>query len=168
MLQIVENLLCYTELQSGKVSLQKEVFELTSLIQHLVEEYQQKYLKEKVKVVVNNQLQDTWVESDKSLYERLLGAILDNAFKFTNEGIITVTCVGRAMNNSPQLAIEVTDTGIGIPESELQNVFKPFYQVDQSFSRHFGGLGIGLSICSRLVSLINGELELTSKEHQGT
>ena len=47
-------------------------------------------------------------------------------------------------------------------------MFKPFYQVDQSFSRHFGGLGIGLSICSRLISLIDGELELTSKEHQGT
>ncbi|MCG8315819.1 MAG: response regulator, partial [Pseudomonadales bacterium] len=168
MLQIVENLLCYTELQSGKVSLQKDVFELTSLIEHLVEEYQEKYLKEKVKVVVNNQLHDSWVESDKSLYERLLGAILDNAFKFTNEGEITVTCAGKAISNSQQLVIEVTDTGVGIPESELQNVFKPFYQVDQSFSRHFGGLGIGLSICSRLISLIDGELELTSKEHQGT
>lgn len=168
MLGIVENLLSFTELQSGAISQQIETFEILPLIEHLTQELKEKYQKDQIDIDIQNQLIDHCVVADKIIVARVFGAVLDNAFKFTLEGQITIVITQLDCRESQQLAITVSDSGVGIAEPELEKVFKPFYQVDQSFSRHFGGLGLGLSICSRLMDLIKGEVFLKSTEGQGT
>ncbi|MEE2732955.1 MAG: 7TM diverse intracellular signaling domain-containing protein [Pseudomonadota bacterium] len=168
MLGIVENLLSFTELQSGAISQQQETFEVLPLIKQLANKHRETYQNDQVNFIIENQLLEHCVHTDKGIVVRMLGAILDNAFKFTLQGQITVTLAQKDCAGTQQLVIDVTDTGIGIAKANIEKIFKPFYQVDQSFSRHFGGLGLGLSICSRLADLVNAKLEQTSIEGQGT
>ncbi|HEY9843527.1 MAG TPA: ATP-binding protein, partial [Candidatus Obscuribacterales bacterium] len=95
--------------------------------------------------------------------------LLDNALKFTQQGIVElrISCQAR----SPQqisLHFEVEDTGIGIPATQLEHIFHPFTQADGSTTRKYGGTGLGLSICRQLVGLMGGHLGCRSSEGLGS
>ena len=91
--------------------------------------------------------------------------LIGNAVKFTSSGKIEVfaECPDR-----DTLKIEVRDTGIGIPDDQLSEVLRPFYQVDQSNTRAYSGTGIGMSIVSRLLEKLGGELDIESETGKGT
>jgi len=83
--------------------------------------------------------------------------------------MVTVRVVpGIRDESSVQLCCSVTDTGVGIPPDKLSSVFEPFTQADGSFTRKFGGLGIGLSIASRVVQLLGGSLKVESSPDGST
>ena len=102
--------------------------------------------------------------------------LLSNAFKFTTRGGIKLVIHRPAntvtLNNiyepDTAIAISVIDTGIGIPEQKLQEIFEAFKQVDGTTSRRYGGTGLGLSISRQLAKLLGGELQLTSEERHGS
>ena len=96
---------------------------------------------------------------------RVLDNLVDNAIKYTPPGgRITV----RWQATPQQVALEIEDTGIGIPEQDLSRVFERFYRVDQARSRELGGTGLGLAIVKHMVQAMNGTVAVTSAVGTGT
>ena len=89
----------------------------------------------------------------------MLTNLVGNAVKFTKSGKITVAIeLGKSRNKQIQLKITVADTGIGIVQKNLERLFEPFTQNDNSTTRHYGGTGLGLTISRNLVELMGGEI----------
>ena len=109
------------------------------------------------------------IVTDSNRIGQVLVNLVGNSIKFTDRGQIDVKVaqLGREKNRV-HLAFSVRDTGIGVPEDKQKAIFEPFVQADSSFSRRHGGAGLGLSISSRLITLMGGELKLESKPGAGS
>lgn len=103
-----------------------------------------------------------YVEGSSVRLIQILNNLLSNAIKFTSEGNINVSVSQIQHEDHFILRFSVADTGIGMNQEQLANVFKPFVQADNSTARKFGGTGLGLSICNELIKLMNGELSVSS------
>jgi PAS domain S-box-containing protein len=107
------------------------------------------------------------IVGDPTRLRQVLLNLAGNAVKFTDRGSVTVRVLVDPENET-QLRFEVEDTGIGIPDDELQRLFEPFHQVDSSITKRHGGTGLGLSIAKELVALMDGELGVTSTQSAGS
>jgi signal transduction histidine kinase len=107
---------------------------------------------------------DKFLFYDKDKLYRILMNLLGNAAKFTREGSIIL----RVKIEREKSVFEVIDTGIGITESQIQNIFEPFYQGDNTMTREFTGSGLGLSLCKSMAELMNGIIEVESESGKGT
>lgn len=110
-----------------------------------------------------------FVMIDAHRLQQVLMNLMSNAVKFTQKGTVILS-VGYEQqgNNQGRLLFTVKDTGIGINEDKLEQVFAPFTQEDGSITRQFGGTGLGLAICRQLVGLLGGEIKLNSKKGAGS
>lgn len=167
-LEVIENILGFTEIQSSQLSIQQDIVQVDLLITCLINELKEKYKNDQLEINYSSNVPFPFIETDKAIVSKAIRLVTDNAFKFTIKGSILITTNIIEQKKEKLLEVKIQDSGIGIPESELLHVLKPFYQVDQSFSRHFGGLGMGLSIASRLVDLLKGKLTLESTPKEGT
>jgi signal transduction histidine kinase len=104
------------------------------------------------------------VVSDERKIRQVLTNLLSNAVKFTESGSIVVTAHPQA----GEVHIEVRDTGIGISPENLERIFDPFWQVEQSATRRFGGTGLGLGVARKLAKLLEGRLEVESRVDEGS
>ncbi len=109
------------------------------------------------------------VKGDVGHLRQVLVNLLSNSVKFTESGriVVSVSLVARS-DSSVQLLFEVEDTGIGIPDDKLSNLFEPFTQGDSSSTREHGGSGLGLTIAKRLIELMNGQIGARSRQGHGT
>ena len=109
------------------------------------------------------------VASDPGRLRQILINLCDNAIKFTARGQVTVSasCTTRA-TGVLELHFSVRDTGVGIPQEKQQRIFEAFSQADSSTTRQFGGTGLGLTICARLVSLMAGRIWVESTPGEGS
>jgi signal transduction histidine kinase/ActR/RegA family two-component response regulator len=112
----------------------------------------------------------TELRGDSLRLRQVLLNLLSNAIKFTSEGSISLRVERLGTPTGPQCSLRftVTDTGIGIPKSRQQVIFEPFIQADSSTVRNYGGTGLGLTICRRLVEKMGGEMGVTSEPGQGS
>ena len=95
--------------------------------------------------------------------------LIGNAIKFTSEGQVSIWVECEApVNERVVLQVSVADTGIGIPEDKIKNLFAPFEQVETSITRKFGGTGLGLGICRHLIRMMDGEIQVDSLEGVGS
>ncbi len=108
------------------------------------------------------------IMSDASRLRQVVMNLVGNAIKFTEVGGVHVLIKMVDEANRPKLMIDVADTGIGIPEDSLQNVFLPFVQADTSVTRKFGGTGLGLTICRKIATALGGELRAESAAGKGS
>jgi len=100
---------------------------------------------------------------------RAVDIVLENALKFTPSGLITTFISFTPQDDqSGTLSVDIKDSGAGIPEDLRNRIFEPFNQIDNSYTREFGGLGLGLAILSRILELSGGNILLTSEENTGT
>ena len=105
------------------------------------------------------------IKNDRDRLGQVLRNLISNSLKFTKEGSITL----HVENTSDErVKISVTDTGIGIPKDKQESIFEAFRQADGGTSREYGGTGLGLSISLELIKLMHGEVQLESKENEGS
>jgi signal transduction histidine kinase len=110
-----------------------------------------------------------WVSGDDGRIRQALLPLLDNALRFTEQGSVVLRAKHIAQEGqSVTVAFEVVDSGPGIPAAQLPRVMQPFHQADTSDTRHFGGLGLGLSVAQEVASMLRGRIELTSEEGRGS
>jgi signal transduction histidine kinase len=105
------------------------------------------------------------VRTDRRKLQRILSCLLSNAAKFTEEGSISISVDAP---EDGRVEVAIADTGIGISENDLSLVFDDFRQVDPSFTRRYGGLGLGLALARELARLLGGTMELESRVGVGT
>ena len=105
------------------------------------------------------------IKGDNARLQQILINLVNNSVKFTKHGIIKINIEPL---NSKKWFIEVTDTGLGIPENEIPNIFDTFRQVDGTTTRQHGGFGLGLAIVKQLVELMNGEIKVKSELGSGS
>ncbi|MFO1022829.1 MAG: ATP-binding protein [Planctomycetales bacterium] len=109
------------------------------------------------------------IESDPLRLKQLLKHLLHNAIKFTEAGVIRLRITpARLENGECWLEFEVIDTGIGMSQDQIQRAFEPFYQSDSSLTRRYGGIGLGLGICHRVVTLLGGTIQFESQLGAGS
>ncbi|KAI7856678.1 hypothetical protein BDC45DRAFT_61060 [Circinella umbellata] len=176
LLRIIDDLLNFSKLQAGKVSLDLSPVVVEELLADVVEMLIAMAIKKKINVayIVANDVPSV-VKADENRLRQVIINLLGNAIKFTHEGEITIRCSvaksGRSQTTSDDhvsLLFEITDTGIGISEEQRKVLFVPFSQVDGSTTRKYGGTGLGLSICLQLVTLMSGEIGVSSAPNKGS
>jgi signal transduction histidine kinase len=106
------------------------------------------------------------VQVDSQKIAWVMQQLLDNGIKFTSSGGSVILSVKREGENL--VIVSVTDTGIGIPSSQLSDIFEPFHQLDGSSTRRFGGTGLGLSLVRQIIEAHGSMLEVQSVEGRGT
>ncbi len=111
---------------------------------------------------------DLQILTDSTQVSQILVNLLGNAVKFTESGGVSVTVSETAINERPFVSFEIEDTGIGMSPEMINNVFKPFWQAEMSYVRHYSGTGLGLTISNRLCEGLNGRISLTSEQGVGT
>ena len=116
----------------------------------------------------NCQISDHKVCCDERKIRYIVFALISNAVKFTESGSVTISCATAADGQGEAMTICVADTGIGISEEQIANIFEPFRQLDCSMTRRFGGVGLGLALAKRFVEHLHGNISVESSLGEGS
>ena len=165
MSKLVTDLLSLSRFDNNKTNIVKEEFDLGELAKKCQEKLQIEIDKKQLKVncLVTENVPPVYAEKDG--IERVIINILSNSIKYTNEkGTINIY-VGFVYNDA---YIKCIDTGMGIPEEDLERIFERFYRVDKARTREMGGTGLGLSIAKEILDRNNGTIDIKSKLNEGT
>ncbi|MFP4072272.1 MAG: PAS domain S-box protein [Desulfovibrionales bacterium] len=164
---IINDLLDLSRIESGKMELVWEDFDLHALLGRCVKIFQLPG-QEKGVFLSLSQSSDLpqFVRGDAGKLEQVLKNLLFNAVKFTEQGEVELTVT--PMGEAGELLFSVRDTGIGIPADRIDDLFKSFSQLDPSLSKKYGGAGLGLAISKRLVELMGGTIWVESTEGKGS
>ena len=168
LLDLVNSVLDFSRLEAGAVELDPAPFDPTLEAAAVVELMSGQAAAKGLTLQLDAE-GTGFVSGDAKRLRQLLLNLISNALKFTARGGVTVSLRrSAAEDGAARIRAEVTDTGVGIPESHLGQVFERFTQADVSVSRRFGGTGLGLAICRRIVELMGGEIGVSSVEGEGS
>ncbi|QRM19292.1 response regulator [Dechloromonas sp. TW-R-39-2] len=170
LLVLINDILDFSKIEAGKMTVEQIRFPLPALLREVVKPLGLRCEQKKLELVVDiDPAVPTWIESDPGRLRQLIINLLGNAIKFTDRGHIRLkVSLDGEENGGLCLRFTVSDTGIGIPAGKLETIFEAFSQADSSVARRFGGTGLGLTICSKLVSLMGGRIWVESTEGQGS
>ena len=165
LLQVVNDILDFSQLQAGRMTVRQDRFELGETLQAVRHLFVDKAAAKGLALQLDDHgVRGMWVQGDRLRLNQVLKNLLDNAIKFTNQGGIWI----RAQSVGLGVRFEIEDTGIGIAADRLQQIFNRFEHADLQTNRQFGGAGLGLSICERLVTLQGGHIGVSSVLGQGS
>ena len=170
LLTIINDILDYSKIEAGKLTLEKVPFNLNSIIGNLLKSNEFQANQKQINVYSKNDLsKDLYFIGDKTRVEQILNNLIGNAIKFTFHGEVSISYeeIYDSQNN-PKIKFQIKDTGIGISLSQQETLFERFGQADSSTTRKHGGTGLGLSICKTLVELMGGEIGIESIEGKGS
>lgn len=170
LLSLLSDILDLSKIEAGKMHLESVVFDLKEILDSVenVMSYQSR-LKELRYTSTIDTVVPLYLKGDAGRFRQILINIIGNAIKFTLEGEVNISVsVVLQKDDVVRLRIAVRDTGIGIPENKVGDLFQPFSQVDQSEQRKFGGSGLGLLISKKLAEQMNGTIEIKPNNDRGT
>jgi two-component system phosphate regulon sensor histidine kinase PhoR len=165
--QLILDLLSLARLESGQEIFDHQPMSLIPVLDSCVEAHRGRAAGKNLALTFDPGALDgeTLIRADEEAVRQIADNLIDNAIKYTPEnGSVRVSC--RTQNDA--IAVEVADTGIGIPRDDIPRIFERFYRVDKARSRVLGGTGLGLSIVKHLVQSIGGQLEVTSRLGSGS
>lgn len=170
LLYIINDILDISKIESGKIELRKETFDLYDLIENL--QIQFKPLADRKFISFNIQISDfvpRYIIGDEYRLQQILNNLISNAIKFTPEGRVNISIKPAQLDTSNCiLEFDIVDNGIGIAKSDQARIFENFIQASNNNSRKYGGTGLGLSIVKQLVTLYNGNIKFISDLNKGT
>lgn len=168
---VIDEVLDYSKIDAGEMRLSSIDFELDEMMEDIVES-----VKVKLKFKKNVQLDYEYdkripniLNGDPIRLYQLLTNLIDNAVKFTAEGIISIkTKLEVDEKEGVTLRFVVSDTGIGLSQEQIEGLFSPFSKGDNTMTRKYGGAGLGLTISKRLIDMMGGAIEIESKPGEGS
>ena len=170
LLTLVNDVLDYNKMESGKIVFEQASFNLDDFLNDIMRTYSFRSRSKSIEfdIVKENSLPSE-VTGDSIRLNQILSNLLSNALKFTQNGSIHVILkeIERKDRNS-RIEFMVKDTGIGIPKDKHDIIFESFTQASSDTTRHFGGTGLGLAICKKLVELQGGTIDLESEPGKGS
>ncbi|WP_409250736.1 ATP-binding protein [Bacillus sp. SCS-153A] len=162
---LIENLFELAKIDQNNFTISKQEIELCPLIQDIVAKVRPAFNRKNITLHISCP-RSVYAYADPIRLEQIILNLLDNALKYSEEH--TVTRITASSADEGKIRIGVSDQGVGIPDNELQNIFKRLYRVEKSRSREMGGSGLGLSIVKELVEAHGGSISIQSEETKGT
>lgn len=157
---IINDVLDIAKIEAGRMTLNPEFVHLPSLLDEQQNLFRLESRQKGIPVVIECNVERVYADTMK--LRQVLTNLLSNAFKFTPSGEIRLNVVRETVSDCQWVKISVTDTGIGIEPDKQDILFEPFVQADGSVKRRYGGTGLGLTVCKRLVELMGGQISLSS------
>jgi PAS domain S-box-containing protein len=170
LLSIINDVLDFSKIEAGRLDLDLAPFNLPESVGDTMKSLAVRAGKSQIELLCDIRSDvPTFVIGDANRLRQVIVNLVGNAIKFTEQGEVVLTVAPRATNGDAlEVQFSVSDTGIGIPQDKLQNIFDAFEQVDSSMTRRFGGTGLGLAISSRLVELMHGRIWVESELGRGS
>jgi two-component system sensor histidine kinase RpfC len=170
LLELIENVLDIAKIEAGKIIIESRDFDLHGLVNSVI--FMLAPMGEKKNLTVSGTFDPETpfaLKGDQQHLRQVLINLVNNAIKFTEKGsvILSVSLVGGTVS-TPRIRFEITDTGIGIADKDLDKIFDDFTQADAGTGRSFGGTGLGTTISRELVDLMNGEIGVVSEVGKGS
>jgi CheY-like chemotaxis protein len=167
LLTIINDILDVSKLDAGSVRLDSRPVELRAVVKEVVDllstQAQKKSLYLDMEIGADV---PAWIRGDATRLKQILTNLVGNALKFTHAGGVRIGM--STLQQGQVLQCQVQDTGIGIPPDKVDRLFEKFSQIDSSITRRYGGTGLGLVICKRLVEGMGGQIRATSKQREGS
>lgn len=168
LLVIINDILDLSKLEAGKMKIKNVEFDINEIIKQVIELFkplaQQKNLELRAEIAPDT---PTWIKADKTRLSQILTNLVSNAIKFTEKGEVTIRLLCEK-DKEDRLLFNVEDTGIGISDKDKDKLFQSFSQLDTSSTRKYGGSGLGLTICQKLIHLMGGEIGVYSVPQVGS
>lgn len=169
MMRLINDILSYSEIQADQCHLHSSSVSIRTLLDQLFNTYHTLCTDKGLALEwnVDKSLPER-IEIDEEKFQTVAEKLIENAIKFTKEGYVRVDVQCEKNLENLSLVLKVKDSGIGIADSDKEDIFEAFRQKESGFHRRFGGVGIGLSICKKLASTMNGDITIESKEGRGS
>lgn len=171
LLALINDVLDISKIEAGQLEVSSETFDLTASIMKVIDIVKPLADKKTLNLGVEIAPEVGTLTSDARRVEQVLMNLLNNAVKFTEQGMVRVAAwlaPDCPESTQSEIRISVTDTGMGIKPEDLAKIFQPFRQVDSGLSRRHEGTGLGLAICRRLADLLGGKISVESKWSEGS
>lgn len=171
LLTVINDILDFSKIESGNLELEQKDFNLRTCIEEVLDVFAEKATQSGLDLIYQvDENIPADIVGDSVRLRQILMNLVSNAIKFTHQGeiYIDVQQVSKSDKGHLELMFKVRDTGIGIPADKLDRLFKAFSQVDSSTTRKYGGTGLGLVICEKLVNLMGGAINVQSKPGEGS
>jgi signal transduction histidine kinase/CheY-like chemotaxis protein/HPt (histidine-containing phosphotransfer) domain-containing protein len=174
LLSVINDILDFSKIESGKLELDEAPLDVRAVVRDIYDVQLVKAKEKKLKFEVSMQSNvPPYIVGDVTRIRQILLNLVSNALKFTDTGAVRIG-VRLASDQIPiadrpfKLLFSVSDTGIGITDEQMQRLFQPFSQATVSTSRKYGGTGLGLVICKKLVEVMGGKIQVESKPNRGS
>lgn len=169
LLTIINDILCFSKIESGQLEIESTDFDLLALLQDLIETLSMQVSGKDIQLKVDFDLDGQRIFiGDPVRIRQIYYNLIFNAIKFTEKGEITITVFLNQQGNDVRLTSSVIDPGVGIADDKLQTLFDSFTQADASTTRKYGGTGLGLAIVKQLCFLMGGDIRVLSQVNQGS
>lgn len=163
MSRLLNALLDISKLESGAIRPEPTDFAVLAIFEELRREFAASAAEKGLQLQID--AGEEFAHSDPSLIEQILRNLISNAIKYTHRGLVSLRCTAAS---NAMLSLQVSDTGIGIPDAQVQYIYDEFYQVGVPTNSTRDGYGLGLSIVQRIVKLLNLKLEVRSEVGKGS
>jgi CheY-like chemotaxis protein/HPt (histidine-containing phosphotransfer) domain-containing protein len=170
LLTVINEVLDFSKIESGKLELEIINFDLRSAVSEVTDLFAKQAADKKLELIylIDNDV-PTDLQGDPGRLRQIISNLVANALKYTTAGEVSVRVALLAETEThASLRFSVTDTGIGIPKDKIDKLFSSFTQIDPSISRKYGGTGLGLAICKNLVELMQGQIGVYSEPEEGS
>jgi signal transduction histidine kinase/CheY-like chemotaxis protein/streptogramin lyase len=170
LLKVINDILDFSKIESGNMEIDAHDFDLRQSIEEVLEVFAGKCGPSGIELMYKIAADvPPAITGDSHRLRQILLNLVGNALKFTHEGQVLIEVKREDIGAGEMMVVfQVRDTGIGIPDDKLERLFKAFSQIDSSTTRKYGGTGLGLVICEKLVGLMGGTIDVTSKQGEGT
>lgn len=169
LLNLINQILALSKIESGSMPVHMVQGDIVSYLGYVVDAFRGHALAKRIKLHFLAEEAEVIMDYDQEKYMTILSNLLSNAIKFTaEEGNVYVSLVFRSMEEGSTFELTVRDTGIGIPQDELDHIFERFYQAQNELTGSGIGTGIGLSLVYELVKMLEGEIQVKSAPGKGT
>ncbi len=170
LIEIINDILDFSKMDAGKLTLEKRPFHLIDTLEPIVVLFRAKAQQQHTDIRFRQEGEiPAFIQGDALRLKQVVTNLISNAVKFTEQGEIdlVVRCL-QTEHNQAWLKIEIRDSGIGMAPEQIAAIGEPFAQADASTTRHYGGTGLGVAICKRLIELMGSRLEIDSELGRGS
>jgi signal transduction histidine kinase len=164
LLTLINDILDISKIEAGQLKLSYQKFNLSEITEKVIDTCQPMADKKNLTLSVDINNKSEEIISDPLRVQQILLNLVNNAIKFTEKGKVNI----RIRSEQDSVRIEVVDTGIGIEKNKIDQLFKPFSQIDSGTTRKYEGTGLGLSICKKLTEMLHGTIEVQSSPGAGS
>jgi signal transduction histidine kinase/CheY-like chemotaxis protein len=165
--QLVKDLLDFSQIEAGKITIEKVPFLLPEIIDEVAKSIQTVYKQKDIDLIINvDEKLNSKIVGDPFRLKQILSNIIGNAYKFTEQGFIKISAY--IADDEGFFTITIEDSGIGIEKENQKLVFEEFAQANENIEKKYGGTGLGLAICQKIISILGGKLKLESTFGEGS